>query len=181
MFSVYRLKFSSGHYYLGSSNNVQHRFRKHKRSCLSSKPQNIFMSRCWQKHGEPTMEVLMNFDSEQEMLEYEQVLITKFIEEELNLNINPNADRPPSSIGLKRSSEHKTKISLANKGRIPATQTIAASVKARAIPVQVGEVVYASLAEAERMLGVSNGLVARALRLKIKVKGLEVRRVENVV
>lgn len=132
------------------------------------------MSRCWKKYGEPVMEVLINFDSEQEMLEYEQVLITKFIEEEFCLNLNPFASKPPSSKGKPMSEKHKAKLSAVKKGRIQE-----AANKARRKPIQVGDIIYVSFKDAANALGVVPSVFGQALKKNYKVKGLEVRRIEN--
>ena len=118
-FYNYKLTWNDNHYiYVGSSNNPDKRLAGHKASCLSKRPNNTKLANVWKKHGQPTMTIMGTFETEEEMLEGEQFLIDQIFGESVCLNLNPKADRPPITTGIKHTAETKAKMSASRKGRV---------------------------------------------------------------
>ena len=131
---VYCLRFRSTQFYVGSSNNPIQRLKGHKKSCLSKKPDNTFMSRVWKKYGEPELYILAKVPVEF-LLEEEQKFIDLVFGKEGCLNLNPHADRPIGWRGRVHSEETKAKMSASNKGKVLTEET-----KARMSASQKGKV-----------------------------------------
>ena len=89
MFYVYLLTFANGTYYYGSSVNPEMRFISHRNNnLLQDKKKNKFMSRVWNKYGDPKMEIVGIYQTQEDMIEAEQFYINVSIDDRDNLNIN---------------------------------------------------------------------------------------------
>lgn len=122
MSGIYRLDFSSGHFYIGQAANVIKRWRTHRsafrRDEMAGKHPKL--GRIWAKYGEPTLIVLAYCETD-ELTRIEQHLITTYWNNPLFANTNPDAK---TSRGVKRThvawqkgkkftAEHRERLSLA--------------------------------------------------------------------
>jgi len=121
---IYCLRFRSTHFYIGRARNLKRRFHKHKNSCLSKTPTNVFMANVWKKYGEPEIYILAKVPVHLEEQE-EQKFIDLVFDKEGCLNLNP------SSKGNRKihTAETKAKISASKKGR-PHTEESKAKISA---------------------------------------------------
>jgi group I intron endonuclease len=101
-------------YYIGSSNNIDRRWKQHKLSMERS-----YLHHAIKKYGltDFHFEVLEEC-AEKDLLKIEQqYLDIAFLLPHMIYNINPLAACPPNWKGKKRSAESRAKISAANKGK----------------------------------------------------------------
>lgn len=156
----------TGKIYIGSTNDVKQRRRGH----LSTLANGINSNRGLQEAFDGDPELSFTFvltGSRDEAYEYEQKLLNHYQGSEKLLNIAPDAKA--AGLGLKRSEETRTKISEAQIGREPWNkgrpldeshrQNVIRSREPLSKAVSVEGVVYPSLAEAGRSLGLSIGCV----------------------
>ncbi len=117
---IYRLEFSSGHFYIGQAANVVKRWRTHRsafrRNEMAGKHPKL--GRIWAKYGEPTFTVLIYCEID-EMTHVEQQLITAYWGDPLFANTNPDATTSrgvkrthiPWQKGKKFTDEHRQRLS----------------------------------------------------------------------
>ena len=120
-------------FYIGSSKNIDMRWREHVNCLKANRHGNSRLQRVWNKYGPETFvfEVIKECD-EKYILQEEQMLLNQFWDDENCLNIAKDAQRPragikrsPESIqkqrekliGRKLSEEHKEKLRIAGIGR----------------------------------------------------------------
>lgn len=130
---VYRLDFSSGHFYIGQSANVRQRWRLHlakfRNGEMAYKHPKLF--NIWKKYGEPTFKPLVYCEID-EMTRIEQHLIDTYWGDPLFANTNPDAKtsrgvkrtHTPWQKGKKFTAEHRRHLSEARKGKAPANQKL---------------------------------------------------------
>lgn len=113
-------------FYIGHSIDYDVRWWEHERKLKTNKHDNPYLQAAWNKYGKDAFEfILIELVPENEMLSREQYWIDKLgaCDNQLGYNINPNALRPPSSKGKKRSAEARARISSATLG-VPKTPHI---------------------------------------------------------
>ena len=111
---VYEIKNKvNGHRYVGSSVNISNRVWRHKRHLLLNKHCNDHLQRAWNKYGE------INFTFAP--LLYCNPDMTLFYEQRCIDNMRPEynlaSDAMASARGLRKSDEHKRKLSESNRGK----------------------------------------------------------------
>jgi group I intron endonuclease len=111
---IYRIDLGNGHFYLGSSKNLDKREKKHKWHLERGDHHNSKMQNCWNKYQIFTFVILQKCEIS-ELLLLEQNLIDKNFSNPKNINLTPTAG---SKLGYKTSAETRAKISLANKGKV---------------------------------------------------------------
>jgi len=117
MFYNYKLTWNDNLYvYVGLTTKPKRRLIQHRISCLSKKPKNQKLANVWLKYGEPTMTIMGQFETVEEMVEHEQFLIDQIWGEPICLNLNPVSGKTPDPTGSKLTEEHKAKISASMKG-----------------------------------------------------------------
>lgn len=113
MIGIYSIQSPSGKLYIGSSKNIEYRWKQYRWG--SHKNKNTPIIRSLLKHGWINHSFQVIYECrEEELLEKEQMLID-FYKPELNCQMI--VSRPPSQKGKKRSEETKVKISEAVKAR----------------------------------------------------------------
>lgn len=111
---IYEIKNkANGHRYIGSSVNVSNRLWRHKRNLLLNKHCNAYLQSAWNKYGEDSFTFTPLFYCDKDnALFYEQKCI-----DGMRPEYNLASDAIASARGLKKSEEHKRKISESNKGK----------------------------------------------------------------
>jgi group I intron endonuclease len=136
---VYLIKNTfNGMYYVGSSNNLRVRKSAHLAKLNSSKHDNGYLQRAWDKYGKSSFEFsVLLFCAAKDLLFYEQKVIDSYnaANRDIGYNLCPLAGRTTGKIvseqskekmraaraGMKLSDEHKKKISeslIGNKRRV---------------------------------------------------------------
>jgi len=120
--------------YIGSSANIEQRWRAHRHELRHKNHHSIHLQRAWDKYGESNFEfTIIKISSLDTLISLEQELIDlhKSSEIELGYNISPTAE---SCLGVKRSDEFKRQCTERNRKRyedpIERAKTGAASKKA---------------------------------------------------
>lgn len=120
MTGIYRLDFSSGHFYIGQSVNVIKRWGIHRSTFKYGQMQKHHpkLFNVWTKYGEPTHTTLVYCEKSE--LDYiEQALITRYWDDPLFANTNPDAttsrgvkrNHTPWQLGKKFTAEHRQRLS----------------------------------------------------------------------
>lgn len=113
MIGIYSIQSPSGKLYIGSSQNIEYRWKQYKWGSHNYKDTPIIRSLL--KYGWLNHKFQVIFEcKEEDLLDKEQMLI-EFYKPELNCQLI--VSRPPSQKGKKRSEETKKKISDAVKAR----------------------------------------------------------------
>jgi group I intron endonuclease len=103
----------SGKRYVGSSVNIKHRFKVHRRMLSKGNHPNIHLQRAWIKNGKQAfMFVIIELCKPSELIAREQF----HIDIKADYNIVPNAYKPPTFKGLTHSPETRAKMSAAQSG-----------------------------------------------------------------
>jgi len=106
-------------FYIGHSIDYDVRWWEHERKLKVSSHDNLYLQRAWNKHGKHAFEfIIIELVEPSQMLLREQYWIDKLgaCDPELGYNLNPNASRPPSGLGKKRTPEQILKMSDAMTG-----------------------------------------------------------------
>jgi group I intron endonuclease len=113
------LNLINGKFYIGHSQDYDVRWWEHTRKLKVGKHDNAHLQRAWIKYGEGAFEfILIELVRENETLNREQYWINLLgaCDIKLGYNINPDALRPPSGLGRKRTPEQRARISAATTG-----------------------------------------------------------------
>lgn len=124
---IYQIKnLINGKVYVGSSVNIEYRFRCHKCRLNKNNHHSIYLQRTWNKYGEENFEfkIIELVDDENLLIEREQFWIDELsaVNPE-GYNANPFAGRTGGIKGRKLSEEHKRKIGESGKGREVSQET----------------------------------------------------------
>jgi group I intron endonuclease len=110
-------------FYIGSANDVQHRWYTHKWKLNTNAHDNPHLQAAWNKYGKDAFSVeCIEQCSRTKLLLIEQQHLDKWWVSGLLYNINPTADAPPNMMGIPHAIEHKKHIGDAHRGR-PKTET----------------------------------------------------------
>jgi group I intron endonuclease len=114
----------SGNRYIGSSYDIEHRFRHHRWALKNNKHDNDHLQKSWNKYGEDAFVFAVVKDNIPDELlpEKEQELIEKIPYSSL-YNISNFAYLPSDTTGRKLSSEHIEKIRNSHLGRVVSEET----------------------------------------------------------
>lgn len=105
-------------YYIGQSCQIIKRFWRHKNDLKNNNHDNIMLQRCFNKYGETSLCFEIIEDCEPEELDSsEQRWLDLSATDNLCININRTATKPPDPTGRILSDETKNKISKANLGK----------------------------------------------------------------
>lgn len=110
------LNLINGKFYIGHSQNYDIRWWEHIRKLKVGKHDNLHLQRAWTKYGEAAFEfILIELVDKKDMLSREQFWIDVLgaCDIEIGYNINPDATRPPSGLGSKRTIEQRATMSAA--------------------------------------------------------------------
>lgn len=124
--------------YVGSSNNIRIRIKKHFSKLSLNKHYNAYLQRSYNLHKGSFCFFILEECLEKDLLIREDYWIN-FVGMAYLYNSNPIASKPPSTFGFKHSPEARQKISIAGKGRrhgpvsLETRQKISAAKKGRKI------------------------------------------------
>jgi group I intron endonuclease len=104
-------------YYYGQTNNFNRRKRHHLSALKTGKHKNPILQRAFDKYHKFIFEECAYEDNARLITELEQLVIDECFGKEYCANLNPNASVPPTTRGTRLTSEHKSKLSAANKGK----------------------------------------------------------------
>lgn len=107
------LNIINGKFYIGHTNNYDIRWWEHERKLKVGKHDNPYLQRAWLKYGKDAFEfIIIELVELNELLHREQFWIDNLgaCDNQLGYNINPDALRPPSGLGKKRTTEQKARI-----------------------------------------------------------------------
>lgn len=106
-------------FYIGHSQDYDIRWWEHERKLKVNKHDNYHLQSAWNKYGKEAFEfILIELVEEKDMLLREQfwIDILGACDKELGYNINPDALRPPSGLGTKRTKAQIEAMSIAMTG-----------------------------------------------------------------
>lgn len=107
----------NGKFYIGSTNDTDIRFSRHKCDLRNGKHVNYHLQNSWNLYGENNFSFVVDRECEVEsLLTEEQVDLNKFFGTKMCYNLSPSSGSP--NIGIPRSEETKRKISIGNIGKI---------------------------------------------------------------
>lgn len=113
---IYQIQIKD-YYYYGSTKNPQRRSKDHLYRLKNNKHDNIFMQSVYKKHKKYKFIVVATVIVGGSLMNIEQHFIDTFYGNSHCMNINENADRPPSSWGRIVSDETRKKLSESLKGK----------------------------------------------------------------
>ena len=106
---VYLIDFSSGHYYVGSTNNAERRKSEHLNELMIGKHGNKYMQSVCNLHGTPQFTVIAQCSDRESAYNVEQLLLNKHFDNEKCLNLCKKAGGPDEAIIARMSASHKGK------------------------------------------------------------------------
>lgn len=112
----------NGKLYIGSAVNLPKRFYHHQNRLLAGRHANKHLQKAWDKYGQTAFRfvVVEKVERTYDLIRREQYWINKFQSYTKGYNLCPTAG---SSLGIKRSLEHRRKTGIASLGRKHTTKT----------------------------------------------------------
>jgi group I intron endonuclease len=107
-------------FYWGQTNNFKRREKEHLRTLTNKKHRNILLRRAFDKYQTYEFEIISVIEDPNERTEWEQDILDVWYGTENCANINPTAEAPFSTKGMRlgpHSEEHRIKISSSNVGK----------------------------------------------------------------
>lgn len=119
MICIYGIKNTqTGKIYIGSTNNMTRRFKRHKTELRNGKHSNQYLQRAWNKVGEDNIDfIILATCGEHQLLKKEIEYIKKY--NSLDSTFGYNLVVPLNVATRKISKEHSRKLSEAMKGKLP--------------------------------------------------------------
>jgi group I intron endonuclease len=106
----------NNNFYIGSTKNSSVRFYRHRNDLRNNRHDNARLQNAWNLYGEENFIFIIETECDPSMLVCEeQKRLNEFYGKEYCYNLSPSADRP--NLGIPRSPETKTKISIATRGK----------------------------------------------------------------
>lgn len=172
MMGIYCIKNKiNGKVYIGSSNNIERRFRKHKTQLNTKIHSNKHLIRAYHKYGKQNFEfIILEECLKENLLEREMFYIKEY--DCLNFEKGYNMTVPIKHPSITCSQEFSQIMSKANKGKTPSN--FKEMQKLHWKPVEVynveGQLLYTfeTLKETENILGIKRGNVYNYLKGKTK-------------
>ena len=172
MIGIYSIKnIVNGKVYIGSSNNIQKRFRKHKTELNTKTHSNKYLERAYEKYGKDNFEfIILEECSLQELIEKEISYIKKY--NSLNTLKGYNLSVPRKHPTITCNENFRKTLSEAKKGITPSNYEEMRRIRWRKVEVSniEGEILYVfdSLKETENSLKIKRGNVYNFLSGKTK-------------
>ena len=172
MIGIYGIKnIVNGKIYIGSSNNIQRRFRKHKTELNTKTHSNKYLERAYEKYGKNNFEfIILEECNLQELIQKEILYIKKY--NSLNTLKGYNLAIPRKHPTITCNENFRNILSEAKKGVIPSNYEQMRQIRWRKVEVSniEGEILYVfnSLKETEDSLKINRGNVYNFLNGKTK-------------
>jgi hypothetical protein len=178
---IYRIRIGDW-FYFGSTNNFERRKKEHFRTLNGDRHKNQILQRAYNKYKTLIFEECAYENEPDKLLELEQLVLDECFGKDHCANLNPNADRPISHKGLKRSQQTRDKISFARRNIKTSDETKLILTEAAlnrsstkmiiATNEQTGEVIYSrGPTEMSRLLGINPTTVFNALKRNSLCRG----------
>ena len=162
MIGIYCIKNKiNGKVYIGSSNNIERRFRRHRTELNTKRHSNKHLERAYQRDGEENFDfIILEICLEEELISKEIFYINKY--EALDNTKGYNLSIPIKHPTITSNSNYRSILSEAKKGKMPSNYEEMR--KARWVKIKVYENdifkgIYNSFNEAERELNISKGYI----------------------
>lgn len=172
MIGIYCIKNkTNGKVYIGSSNNIERRFRRHKTELNTKKHSNKYLERAYQKDGKENFDfTILELCSEENLINREISYIIEY--ESLNKDKGYNLSIPIKHPTITSNLNYRNTLSEAKKGVTPSNYEQMRQVRWKKVEVSnlEGEIlhVFNSLKETEDTLNIKRGNVYNFLSGKTK-------------
>ena len=162
--------------YIGSSNNIKRRWKKHKTELKNKSHSNKYLERAYHKYGSDKFDfIILEFCKEQELINREIFYINYY--KSLDLTFGYNLKVPEKHPSITSSTEYSKILSNSKKGITPNNFVDMQKTRWKEIEVFVhGSLIwtFSSLRETERQLNIPRGNVYNYLKGKTnKLKNFE--------
>lgn len=114
---IYKIGFSNGYFYIGSSINIEKRLKDHLGLLKNQKHENTFLQNVFNKHKDSIYCEVIEWCGLDELLIIEQKHIDLNLRNKKLLNINPCSSKPPNHKGKIVSEETRRRLSAALTGK----------------------------------------------------------------
>ena len=121
---IYKLLSPDGHYYIGSSNNIQRRTTKHFQQLRKNRHINRFLQNVYNKHPKEWRVECLEEVPEDKLIKVEQKYLDVCYGKDKCLNLTLVANKPPSAKGRKWSAKSLKKMQNSKLGWRPSSETI---------------------------------------------------------
>jgi predicted GIY-YIG superfamily endonuclease len=154
----------SGKFYIGSTEDVKYRMRKHLTSLKTNTHKNKELNSIFNQNGGKFNIIIHKKDTKEEAVEYENKLLNENLNNPLNVNIlkadGKHAEETKEKIsetmtGLKRSDENRTNISKGKTGILFSESHKTNLSKAKSKPIEINGNIYNGLKDAIKKLNLS--------------------------
>jgi group I intron endonuclease len=111
---VYKISSADGYFYIGSTVNINNRWKEHKNKLLNDTHENTHIRNRFKKYNQLwRFEFLEETAADYEyILQREQHYLDLLFHDKKCMNINPSASKPPSQLGKSKSVIHTARIIL---------------------------------------------------------------------
>ena len=162
---------TNGKVYIGSSNNIERRFRRHRTELNTKRHSNKHLERAYQKDGEENFDfIILEICLEEELISKEIYYINKY--EALDNTKGYNLSIPIKHPTITSNSNYRSILSEAKKGKMPSNYEEMRQIRWKKVEVSnlEGEIlhVFNSLKETEDTLNIKRGNVYNFLNGKTK-------------
>lgn len=175
MIGIYCIKNKiNGKVYIGSSNNIERRFKRHKTELNTKKHSNKYLEKAYNKYGEENFEfIILELCNEEELIQKEIFFISKY--DSLNISKGYNLSIPIKHPSLTSNKEYRTILSKSKLGKRPSNYEEMRKIRWKKVEVSniQGNILYVfnSLKETEDSLNIKRGNVYNYLKGKtLKIK-----------
>lgn len=162
MIGIYCIKNKiSGKVYIGSSKNIERRFRRHRTELNTKRHSNKHLERAYQRDGEENFDfIILEICLEEELISKEIYYINKY--EALDNTKGYNLSIPIKHPTITSNSNYRSILSEAKKGKMPSNYEEMRQIRWVKIKVYENDIfkgVYNSFNEAEREFNISKGYI----------------------
>ena len=162
MIGIYCIKNKiSGKVYIGSSNNIERRFRRHRTELNTKTHSNKYLERAYEKYGKDNFEfIILEECNLQELVQREILYIKKY--DSLNTLKGYNLSVPRKHPTITSNSNYRSILSEAKKGKMPSNYQEMRKIRWVKIKVYENDIfkgIYNSFNEAEREFNISKGYI----------------------
>lgn len=175
MIGIYCIKNKiNGKVYIGSSNNIERRFKRHKTELNTNSHSNKYLEKAYKKYGKDNFEfIILELCTQEELIQREIFFINKY--DSLNYLKGYNLSIPIKHPTLTSNQEYRSILSQSKIGKRPSNYEEMRKIRWKKVEVSniEGEVlhVFNSLKETEDSLNIKRGNVYNYLKRKtLKIK-----------
>ena len=162
MIGIYCIKNKiNGKVYIGSSNNIERRFKKHKTELNTNNHSNKYLEKAYKKYGKDNFEfIILELCTQEELIQREIFFINKY--DSLNYLKGYNLSIPIKHPTLTSNQEYRSILSQSKIGKRPSNYEEMRKIRWVKIKVYENDIfkgIYNSFNEAEREFNISKGYI----------------------